>query len=79
MRRKKKLKMSWLRIKIVACFFIVSLAAMAADLPSKGKNPPAVVKGPGAHPVDPGAPIGSGLGILLGLSATYILIKKKKQ
>ena len=53
---------------------------MAADLPSKGLEPVVspLVTGPGDHPNDPGTPIGGGLFILLGMSATYLLVKRKK-
>lgn len=52
---------------------------MAADLPSKGLEPAVtLVAGPGDHPSDPGTPIGGGLFILLGMSATYLLVKRKK-
>ncbi|MDA3854244.1 MAG: hypothetical protein PF444_08395 [Bacteroidales bacterium] len=53
---------------------------MAADLPSKGLEPAVspLVTGPGDYPGDPGTPIGGGLFILLGMSATYLLVKRKK-
>lgn len=59
----------------------MSAFALAADLPEKGKSPPTAptTRGPGGYPGDPGTPIGSGLLILLGFSATYVLIKKKKK
>ena len=73
-----------MRGKIIILFIILFLGggAIAADLPTKGKTPsvPSTVRGPGSHPGDPGtpAPIGSGLFILLGVSATYFLVKRKK-
>lgn len=59
---------------------LMGAVAMAADLPAKGlpTATPATVQGPGGYPGDPGTPIGGGLFILLGMSATYFLVRKKK-
>lgn len=66
---------------ILLMLLLVSGFAVGADLPDKGKSPPtaATTRGPGGYPGDPGTPIGSGLLILLGLSSTYILVKRKKK
>lgn len=63
---------------ILFTLFLIGFTAMGADLPSKGlETPVSVVKAPGSDPGDP-LPIGGGLFILLGMSATYLLVKKKK-
>lgn len=72
--------------KIVIILMVLAFwgdLATAADLPSKGKTPPKPPTtrgpGPGDYPGDPGTPIGGGLFILLGMSATYFLVKRKKK
>lgn len=59
---------------------LMGVVAMAADLPTKGRTPPAAsnLRGPGSHPDDPATPIGGGVFILLGMSITYFLVKRKK-
>lgn len=50
----------------------------AANLPDKGKKPPTTVYGaPGPLPPGPGAPVGGGLLILLGLASAYGVKKYK--
>jgi hypothetical protein len=50
----------------------------AADLPAKGKKPPTTIYGsPGPLPPGPGAPVGSGVFLLLGLAAAYGVKKYK--
>jgi len=64
---------------ILFVVLLMGVAAMAADLPSKGLEPAVTATaGPGAYPNDPTVPIGGGLFILLGMSATYFLVKRKR-
>lgn len=51
----------------------------SADLPSQGVTSPVSIQGPGGTPLDPAAPIGNGLLILLASSGVYILHKKRKK
>ncbi|MFB6320422.1 hypothetical protein [Saccharicrinis sp. FJH54] len=52
--------------------------AKAADLPDKGKKPPTTIYGsPGPLPPGPGAPVGGGLLVLLGLATAYGIKKYK--
>lgn len=55
------------------------MTCIAAELPKSGLDPPVLVTGgPIGLPDDPGAPIGSGLLVIAGLSVIYILKKKKE-
>ena len=69
--------------KIITIFGILmfGMLAFAAKLPEDGATPPAILRGPVVDPGEPGdtAPIGSGLALLLGMSASYYLIKRKKK
>lgn len=60
--------------KILLALMLLSFTGLvfAADLPSKGKKPPTEIYGaPGPLPPGPGAPVGSGLLVLLGLASVY--------
>ena len=61
--------------KILLALMLLSFTGLgfAADLPAKGKKPPTEIYGvgPGPLPPGPGAPVGSGLLVLLGLASAY--------
>ncbi|MFC0876800.1 hypothetical protein ACE01N_09405 [Saccharicrinis sp. FJH2] len=60
--------------KILTLLILISLFGIvkAADLPDKGKKPPTTIYGaPGPLPPGPGAPVGGGVLLLLGLATAY--------
>lgn len=64
--------------------FLITLSIMfccvvgAADLPTKGLTAaPNVVLGPDGLPVDPSAPTGNGIFIILALTSFYVVKKRQ--
>lgn len=67
--------------KIITVSLLVCALSLtyAADLPKKGVKPKDIYGLPGPKPPGPGAPVGSGLGTILILSAFYGIKKYKEE
>lgn len=60
-------------ILFIALF--LSVAMLAAELPEKGLDPPAIIYGPGGRPDNP-LPVGNGIIIVVGFGILYSLKKR---
>lgn len=67
--------------KIITVILLVCALSLtyAADLPKKGIKPKDIYGAPGPLPPGPGAPVGSGVGVILILSTLYGLKKYKEE